>query len=70
MTKQFLFQYKWMNKFKYSNHKSNNMANEEDQNSGKQNYSSFVPLNLVCFSQVQIDHNIVSNKQHHGYDRT
>ena len=46
------------------------MANEEDQNSGKQNYSSFVPLNLLRFSQVQVDQNIVSNQQDHWYHRT
>jgi hypothetical protein len=68
--KSFVFQIKWINEIKYSHHKSTQMANEEDQNSDKQNNSSFVSLNLSCSSQVQVNHNIVSNKQHHGYDRT
>ena len=60
----------WINKFKYSHQTMGNLTNKENHHSHKQNYGSFVPLNFYCLSHVQVNYNIISNKQNYGYDRT
>ena len=50
-----------MKKFIYSSHKMGNSENRENQNSHAQNYSSFVPLDFPCVSQVKVNDSIISN---------
>ena len=70
MTKYSMITSYWMNEFQYSHQTMGNLTGKENQHSHKQNYGSFVPLNFSCLSHIQVNYNIISNKQNHGYDRT
>ena len=60
----------FINKFKYINDNMGDSADRKNQQSHTQNCSSFVPLNLPCVSQIQVNYNVISNNQHHRNDGT
>ena len=49
-------------KYETSHHISKRMANKENHNSSKQDYSCFVSFDFGRVSQLRIDNNVISNK--------
>ena len=55
ITKKSMMTSYWINEFEYSHQTMGNLTNKENQNSHKQNYGSFVPLDFSCLSHVQVN---------------